>query len=102
MHTIHIFQVGDWVRAHDIMVDNIDIEGFVVDNAHPKYLIIYPPKTGCVIALPYLRYDFVPMDVVPNEEDINAMIDIALAVKDREWFEELSKKLERYTPTKGG
>lgn len=96
------FQIGNWVCAHDMMRDNIDIVGFVVDNLSDKYLIIYSPnpKINCIVALPYLRYEFTSLAIESFEEDIHSMIDIALATKDRKWFEELSQRLERIAQQK--
>lgn len=99
MQTINIFQIGDWVRAKDLMHSkNMDIDGFVVDNQNSNYLVICHPKTGFVVALPYIRYDFQPLTVDTDPTCIKELIDLALQLKDRKWFEDLRRRLPKVRP----
>lgn len=83
---------GDWI----IIPSSIGLEdkvGFVIDVARSSvfYQVVKDGQAGetNMASLNKVR----KMDDIPTEEDLNQLIDLALALGDKEWFEELASKL---------
>lgn len=89
-------RIGDWVSFYSVN-DSRLLFGFIVENISrsQKYVIFVPVKK-------HLFYgsasSFTVEEPVLLHEDILALIDVALDLKDEGWFKELTQGLSKNQP----
>ncbi|KZM54934.1 hypothetical protein A3Q35_13340 [Aeribacillus pallidus] len=97
-----MFDVGDWVRFKS---GKVEIYGFIdgfskindtvfitkVFSVRDKKRVYYEWKFS---SAQVEKYRLEPIDADLIDEDLNALIDLSLDTKDREWFLELTKRME--------
>lgn len=97
------YTANDWVKPTWADIDDEHYYGFInheYNSSSNMYDTFLPFHTledfTCGIRPSRIGYndiEVLPLDI--RDEDIHAMIDLALQTRDEEWFIELNKKLER-------
>ncbi|WP_327818615.1 IDEAL domain-containing protein [Bacillus licheniformis] len=90
--------VGDWVSfSLCINFEYQEITGCIIRiNNHSRQAAVQT-KNGQTYLKSFYTLKKIPARTAPKytQDDLRALIDVALDVKDRQWFEELTSELER-------
>jgi hypothetical protein len=96
-------KVGDWVISKGMLPNGkkVSAVSIIVEIKDNGLLMTVGVKKyqgiGFILSKQFVK----PMKVSLEDEDIKAMIDLALAMGDKKWFDELTAKLSTSKP-KGG
>lgn len=82
-------KIGDWVEG---IHDETKIVGFII-NEDKKYVEIDVVKPKDYFSVVMKKNEIVVINDTINKNDIKFLIDFALDLNDKEWFEYLSTKL---------
>ncbi|GMA61712.1 IDEAL domain-containing protein [Alicyclobacillus fastidiosus] len=81
-------QFGDWVS---FLFQHQALLGFIVKNVPEKQsYVIFVPSTGKHYTCPASMA--IPEEPTLKPNDVQALIDLSLDLKDEEWFRELSRR----------
>ncbi|WP_026579168.1 IDEAL domain-containing protein [Bacillus sp. SB47] len=95
--------VGDWVEFPyycDEKRRSQRVRG-VVDSVKGRYANIRGIDWSLYVSQPIVNLKPYPNTPERTQEITRALIDIALDVKDRQWFEELTRELKRIQEVEG-
>ncbi|GGI97218.1 hypothetical protein GCM10010885_03460 [Alicyclobacillus cellulosilyticus] len=80
-------EVGDWVSFYSPAKRRV-LTGFILNiPKYTKVCMVYVPAEQRTMAVSL--YDVTPADVSLQPEDLRALIDLSLDLKDEAWFREL-------------
>jgi len=84
------FKNGDWITVNTIIGEK---KGFIEDMT-PWNILFRPVKDGQLQDVLFVTREKARLrDLEITQEDIEGMIDQALATNDKQWFEELTEML---------
>jgi hypothetical protein len=95
-------KVGDWVVSKGVLPNGkkVSAVSIIIEIKNNVYMTVGVKKyQGIGFILP--KQAITPMKSSIIDEDIKAMVDLALATNDKKWFDELTAKLSGNKPTGG-
>lgn len=95
------FEEGEWVQIVNCRLSGYS--GYILrydpeDDSY-KLMITKDPKGKPIVKSHWINADYVaPWKAIRAENDLNALIDLALDIGDKEWFLELTAQLPEELP----
>lgn len=101
-----IFKTGEWVNG---IIGMRNMRGFLLEIGETQALMrVTDPDEDKDLSVMVEIRDLIPSSFVIHHEDIPSLIDLALSLKDEQWFNELTHELNlwktanEYFKTLGG
>lgn len=94
------FEEGEWVQIVNCRLSGFS--GYIVrydleDHTY-KLMLTKDPKGRPIVKSQWINADYVMKNRFRDEDELLALIDLALAMNDKEWFLELTSQLPEELP----